>query len=95
MLALRLAGLEKNVGPGLVTFVEAHCRRADASASTTEWTKCPQRSVFLNCGGSKHSSQSANTHWKNVKFPCAAIFLQFICKVISSEEEIAGSGSYL
>lgn len=29
LLALRMAGLEKNVGSGLVAFVEAHCRRAD------------------------------------------------------------------
>jgi hypothetical protein len=29
LLALRLAGLEKNVGSGLEAFVEAHCRRVD------------------------------------------------------------------
>jgi Heparinase II/III-like protein/Heparinase II/III N-terminus len=29
LIALRLVGLEKNVGTGLVAFVEAHCRRID------------------------------------------------------------------
>jgi hypothetical protein len=29
LLALRLAGLEKSAGSGLVAFVEAHCRRVD------------------------------------------------------------------
>jgi hypothetical protein len=32
LLALRLAGLEKNLGSGLGAFVEAHCRRADLTA---------------------------------------------------------------
>jgi hypothetical protein len=29
LLALRILGLEKNVAPGMVPFVEAHCRRVD------------------------------------------------------------------
>jgi hypothetical protein len=29
LLALRLAGLEKNAGPGVVAFVAAHCRRVE------------------------------------------------------------------
>lgn len=33
LLALRMAGLEKNVGSGLVAFVEAHCRRVDLTTS--------------------------------------------------------------
>ena len=32
LLALRIAGLEKNVGPGLSIFVEAHCRRVDLTS---------------------------------------------------------------
>jgi hypothetical protein len=31
LLALRLAGLEKNVASGLVAFVESHCRRVDTT----------------------------------------------------------------
>jgi hypothetical protein len=29
LLALRLAGLEKNAGPGMVAFIAAHCRRVE------------------------------------------------------------------
>jgi hypothetical protein len=36
LLALRLAGLEKNVGPGFVAFVEAHCRRVDVTTFYAE-----------------------------------------------------------
>jgi hypothetical protein len=32
LLALRLAGLQKNVSSGLVAFVESHCRRVDLTA---------------------------------------------------------------
>jgi len=35
LLALRMAGLEKNVGSGLVAFVEAHCRRVDLTTFYT------------------------------------------------------------
>jgi hypothetical protein len=55
LLALRMAGLEKDVGPGLMAFVEAHCRRADLTtiyALAQDNNHATSKAVGLFVGGS-------------------------------------------